>query len=402
MKISYTSFNPQLTIKNMSINLKSYCHSDARTLVWSLRNIQNFNYNSCLFEFEDIINTVDAADLIAPPQYNFPGKIIKRLVKTQAKNFKPLTTLNPYLKSVNLEQEYDVFFVTLDFPWNISSINLIKNLRQQCKFAVCYIVEIWHRDLPKFKQFIEFFQDFDLICLGHAHVVENVQKITNVPCVYLPPGINTVKFYPNLAQDRRNIDVCSLGRRSEVTHRALLELAEKQDFYYYYDYISGADIRSNNHQEHRTLTANLLKNSRYFITNYAKVNKPEQTQGQMEIGYRFFEGAAAGCVMLGKPPTTDTFRHYFDWQDAVIPIAFDEPNIDQIILDLDAQPSYLESMRRNNVINSLRKHDWVYRWEQVLTELNLPITKGIEQRKATLEEMAQACQPSVAQLSSSN
>ena len=376
----------------MSINFLDYCNPESRTLVWSLRNVQNFVYNSCLFEFEDIIDSVDAVDLIAPPQYDFAGRAIKRLVKAKTQSFKPLINLNPYFKSINIEQEYDVFFAILDFPWNISSINLLKNLRQKCKFTVCYIVELWNSDLPKFNNFLEFFKDFDLICVGHSHVAENVRKVTNVPCIYLAPGIDTIKFHPNFKEDRRSVDLCSLGRRSEVTHQALLNLAEEKQFYYFYDYVSGADLRSNRHQEHRTLTANLLKSSRYFITNHAKVNQPERTKGQMEIGYRFFEGAAAGNIMIGKPPNTDSFKHYFDWQDAVISIAFDEPHIDKIILELDSQPEYLRKIQINNVVNSLRKHDWVYRWEQVLSKLGLPSTKAMEERKATLERMAQSCQ----------
>jgi len=31
--------------------------------------------------------------------------------------------------------------------------------------------------------------------------------------------------------------------------------------------------------------------SRNSITNYAKANNPEKTNQQIEIGYRFFEGA---------------------------------------------------------------------------------------------------------------
>ncbi|MCC0178464.1 glycosyltransferase family 1 protein [Waterburya agarophytonicola K14] len=376
----------------MSINFPGYCNKESRTLVWSLRNIQNFIYNSSLFEFEDIINLVDAVDLIAPPQYDFAGSAVKRLVKTQTHNFKPLINLNPYFKSIDLEQEYDIFMAILDFPWNISSINLLKNLRQKCKFAVCYLDELWSSDLPKFNNCLKFFQDFDLICVGFSDVVENVRQVTNVPCIYLPSGIDTIKFYPDFEKDLRCVDICSLGRRSSVTHETLLRLAEEKQYYYSYDYISGAGMRNNRHQEHRTLTANLLKNSRYYITNYAKVNEPERTQGQMEMGCRFFEGAAAGNICIGKPPDTDTFRRYFDWEDAVIPIAFDEPHIDRIILELDSQPEYLRKIQINNVANSLRKHDWVYRWSQILTKLGLPSTKAMEERKTTLEQMAQSCE----------
>ena len=378
----------------MSINFKKHCNPESRALVWSLRRIQNFIYNSCLYEFEDIINEIDKVDLITPPQLDSKGKAINRLVKTKFGKYKPVIHLNPYIKSINLEQEYDVFFTTLDFPLNISSINSIKNLRQKCKFNVGYIVEIWNRDLPKLNNILQFWSNFDLICIGHSSssVVKNVQDIINVPCMYLAPGVDAIKFHPSFQQDCRCIDVCSLGRRSDITHETLLKLAETKKYFYYYDSANSANIRSSKHQEHRTFTANLLKSSRYFITNHAKVNKPEETQGQMEIGYRFFEGAAAGNVLIGYPPDTEIFRHYFDWQDAVIPIAFDEPHIDKIILELDSQPEYLRKIQINNVINSLRKHDWVYRWEQVLTKLNLPTNKGIEDRKATLEQMAQSCE----------
>ena len=376
----------------MPINLHDYYKRESRTLVWSLRNIQNFIYNSCLFEFEDIIDSVDKVDLIAPPQYGKAGSAVKRLVKTQTHRFKPLTQLNPYFQQVNLAKEYDIFLAILDFPWNVISMNLLKNFRQQSKFAVCYLDELWSSDLPKFDNFLEFLRDFDLICSNYAGVIEHIRQVTDVPCIFLPSGVDAIKFCPDFQTNLRAVDVCSLGRRSQITHEALLKLAEEKQYYYSYDYISGAGMRSNRHQEHRTLTANLLKSSRYYITNYAKVDEPQRIQGQMEIGSRFFEGTAAGAICIGTPPDTDVFKQLFDWENAVIPIAFDEPNIDKIILELDSQPKYLRQISINNAINSLRKHDWVYRWEQVLNELGLPTTPAMEKRKATLEKMARSCE----------
>ncbi len=373
----------------MSLSLTDDYNRESRTLVWSQRNIQNFVYNSCLYEFEDIIGTVDQAEVISPQQYDLLGKGIKKLVKSQTKQFPILTKINPYRQSMSLEKEYDVFFTIIDFPWNLSSINLLDNWRKKSKFTVCYLIELWRKDIPQLKNFLKSLNNFDLICLGHSEIVDEVQEITQRPCMYLAPGVNTVKFYPD-PQQQRSIDLASLGRRSSVTHQALLELAEKRNFFYFYDYISGADLRNDQHQSHRTLIANTLKNSRYFITNHAKINQPEQTQGQIEIGYRFFEGAAAGSVLLGCPPNNQVFKNYFNWDNAVIPIAFDEPNIASIIAKLDSQPELLKQIRINNVVNSLRKHDWVYRWEQVLTKLGLPTTDEMEERKIYLQQLAQA------------
>lgn len=363
-------------------------HQGSRVLVWSQRNIENFIFNSCLFEFEDIIDEVDFADLISPPQYYLSGKLVKQFVKKTTKYCKSIAKLNPYFKSVYLEQEYDIFLTILDFPKNLSSINLLKNWREASKFSVCYLIEIWRKDLPQLKNFLNFFQNFDLICLGHSEIVDDVQQIINRPCIYLPPGVDALKFCPNLTTDYRSIDLLALGRRSNIVHHTLLKLAEQKNFFYYYDYSGSAEQRSNRYREHRTLISNLLKNSRYFITNYAKVNQPQETHWQREMGYRFFEGAAAGNILLGCPPDNAAFKYYFDWDNAVIPINFDEHNIVQIIAELDSQPELLNQIQTNNVVNSLLRHDWVYRWEQILDKLNIFPTPGMEKRKYQLQELA--------------
>jgi hypothetical protein len=365
----------------------SFNNTESRILLLSLRNTQSFLYNSCLYEFEDIIAEVDLVDTVSPSQYTLQGNLVKKILRHQNK-FNKLVDFNPYPDSLYLEQEYDLLVFTMDFPWSILTLNYLKNWRKKCKIAVCNLIELWDCDIEKYKHFLESLDIFDFIFLGHAHVVERVSEITNTPCKYLPPGVNTLKFCPPEINRARTVDLCSLGRRSPVTHQALLELAETQNFYYYYDSANQAESTSKLYQEHRTFTANLLKNSRYFITNYAKVNLPEQTKGQMEIGYRFFEGAAAGTVMIGCAPDTDVYRQYFDWEDAVIPMNFNEPNIAQLINDLDSQPQRLTKIRYQNIVNSLLKHDWVYRWQEILSTVGLESTLQMNERQKHLQEFA--------------
>lgn len=369
---------------------------DSRVLTWSLRNIQNFVYNSCLFEFEDVISEVDKADIYAPPQYGPSARFVNKSIVSTTRNAKPLSlaSVNPYLKSESLDREYDMYFVTLDFPWYGSSINLMNNWREKCKTAVCYIVEIWTEDIPKMKNFMSFFNQFDLICIGTAHVLEDVQAMTDKPVIFVPPGVDTVKFCPNFdAEKPRSIDVTNLGRRSPSTHSALLEKAEKEDFFYYHELTNGSILRVEDHQHHRTLTANLLGSSRYYVTNYAKADMPKLIAGEYEIGYRFFEGAAAGAVLIGAQPKGDLYGKYFDWEDSIIPVKFDEPDISSIIDKLDARPGYIESIQARNAMNSLLQHDWVYRWEMILEALGQEPTPGVIARKQKLKEMAAALEP---------
>lgn len=364
-----------------------------RILMLSQRNIENFVFNCCLYEFEDVVNEIDAVELIVPEQYNYVGKLTQKIAKITTKHGQIFSHINPHTNSLQLEQEYDLFFVVLDFPWNALTINLIKNWRQKCRQAVCYISEVWQQDIPQWKHALQFLQDFDHIFLALDHSVATVAKLLERPCTYLPYSVDTLKFYPHLPYHQRSIDVCNLGRRSSLTHQALLEVAEQRDIFYYFDSIKTAsEQRLINLQEHRYLIANLIKNSRYFIANYAKINLTNQIGNYQEIAVRFFEGAAAGAVMLGTPPDNDQFRQYFNWSDAVIPIPFDSANIGEIIAELDAQPEYLARISRNNVINSLLKHDTVYRWQEILQTIGMKPSPAMLSRQAYLQKLAQSLQ----------
>jgi hypothetical protein len=366
---------------------------NARILILSLRHIRNLVYNYCLFEFEDLISEIDSVDLVVPPQYNLSSQVITKIAKGGARINKNFNYINPSFTSFKLEKEYDLFLVILEDARHFLPINFIKNWRNKCKKTVCYLVETWDGDLEKFKYYLPFFQDFDYIYSGTACITEQLANIIGRPCIYLPTGVDAIKFCPQKPFSERFIDVCSIGRRSTITHEALLNLAAEKEFFYSYDTfaVSGSKLIEPSHpQGHRRMMANLLKNSRYFIANYAKADLPDTIKTQQEIGYRFFEGAAAGAVMIGCPPNLQLFNQYFDWQDAVIPIPFDAPNIADIISELDAQSDRLAKISRDNIINSLLKHDWVYRWQDILTQVGLEPTSAMSSRQAYLQELAQA------------
>jgi hypothetical protein len=177
-----------------------------------------------------------------------------------------------------------------------------------------------------------------------------------------------LRFAPLPARAPRAIDVCNIGRRSEVTHRALLRLARERGLFYYYDTVAASGgsgkqrtFRVDDPLEHRLLLASVLKRSRYFLANRGRINEPEFTRGHDEIAGRFYEGAAAGTVMLGEPPRTPEFEQQFGWKDAVIPAPFDSPEIGDLLACLDREPERLARIRRDNVAHAARRHDWVHR-----------------------------------------
>jgi hypothetical protein len=191
--------------------------------------------------------------------------------------------------------------------------------------------------------------------------------------------------------------VCYIGRRSPVTHKALIRLARDGRIFYYYDTVapSGAGEKQrtfhvDNPSEHRLLLASLLQRSRYFVANRSRANEPELTMGRDEISGRFYEGAAAGTVMLGEPPRTAEFKSLFDWPDAVIRLPFDSPDVSEVLAELNRDPERLARISQENARNAALRHDWVHRLGTMFETLGISPTAAMMEREQRLQALAVA------------
>jgi hypothetical protein len=92
--------------------------------------------------------------------------------------------------------------------------------------------------------------------------------------------------------------------------------------------------------------------------------------------------------MIGEHPKNKEFKKLFYWPDAVVHLPFGSDKILDIIKEYDEQPIRQENIRRKNVLESLMKHDWAYRWETVLKTAGLDPMPGLLERKKQLESLS--------------
>ncbi|MGI0489195.1 glycosyltransferase [Pantanalinema rosaneae CENA516] len=371
----------------MVISLNSGLTKSARVLVLSQRKLYQHVANCVRYEFEDLIHSFDTIDVVSPENSYEQSARVFRWLKKVTRSGKLADALKPDPNPFTLNKEYDLFFAHFISPWEFLSVSSIKDWRKKCRKAVCCIEEIWAKDVYSWRALLELLQEFDHIFVGLSQSAKAIEELTGVPCSYLPPGIDTAKFCPYPNSPAREIEVFNLGRRSCITHKALLEFTEQQGRLYYYD--TTGNMSTPDPRGHRHLLANLSKRSSYFIVNRAKFDQVDQTGGQVEIGYRYFEGAAAGAVMIGDRPNIPAFYENFDWEDAVIPMPFDNPNIGETLTCLNAQPERLAEIRRQNIVNSLLRHDWVYRWNEILQTVGIEPTAKMLARKRQLRELSE-------------
>lgn len=371
----------------MVISLNSGLTQDSRVLVLSQRHL-NQQVSSCArYEFEALIHSFDMIDMVKPENPYQRSSQVFDWINGFPYLSKLANALQPDPNSFHLNKEYDLFFAHLISPDELLAIRSIKNWRQKCHKAVCYIENIWVKEVNNWRLLLEVLQEFDHIFIGSEQTVQAITELTGVPCSYLPPGVDTIKFCPYPASPARAIEVFNLKQRSSVTHKALLEFAEQQAHLYYYDIVQNPSTLDP--LAHRSLLANLSKRSNYYIVNCAKPKQIEQPGEQVEIDHSYFEGVAAGAVLIGDRPDLASFEQNFDWEDAVIPTSFDNPYIGEMLTCLNAQPERLAKIRQQNIVNSLLRHDWVYRWNTILQTVGIEPTPRMLLRKRQLRELAE-------------
>lgn len=361
----------------------------------SRRRVDLWVAYATMYEFEDVIaavtsaDRIDAVDAEVETGYRRLYRLIRKLggSKWLAQQ---LCSPPPLL----LTRDYELFLPVFNTPYELFGLASIPNWRQRCAKAACFVMEYWsHQYNPDY--LLELLSPFDHIFVGTQNSVDKVAAATGRPCSFLPPAADVLRFSPLPQLPGRYIDVLNLGRRSEITHAALLEMAGRRQLHYFHDTVaqSGASglQRSfcvDDPAAHRQLLAAHLQRSRYFIANRARANELEYAQHLDEISYRFYEGAAAGAVMIGEAPRTENFRSQFDWEDAVFHLPFHAPDIAERLAALDADPARLAAARRRNLHQAALRHDWVYRIRRIFEVLDLRPTEAMLAREARLEALA--------------
>jgi glycosyl transferase family 1 len=369
--------------------------SGGNVLLMSVRRIAQLVAYCLEYEFEGLIADLTGADRLdigGEPQLELSRRLYKytHLLTRSRRIARAASSIS---RAVHIDRNYELFFPMFNHAHEIPALAALPDWRKRSKIAACFISEIWPHQCPAY--LLEMLEDFDHIFLGVKHSVDFVEQAVGRPCTYLPVATDVIRFAPMAESSPRPIDVCNIGRRSPVTHEALLRLATDPEFFYYYDTVaaSGVDLkqrtfRVQDPREHRLLFASLLKRSRYFLANTGFINDYAQTRGQEEISGRFYEGAAAGTVMLGTAPATEEFRRQFDWLDAVVRVPFDCSEIGQVLDELNRDPQRIAKIRRNNVRNAALKHDFVHRLRVVFNILGIPPTDAMFKRENLLRALA--------------
>ena len=353
-----------------------------RVLLFSMRNLARHVSRCGSYEFEGVVAECSNVDVVAPRRRPPGGSPFVRYAR------RVLGLESPTVDDdAHPSRDYDLFVAFVRSVKDLRHVERLLGRSGRCQTSVCILDELRPEAIDRSPHGMEVLSRFDCIFSGIHDSVEIIRRLTGRPCHPSPGGVDALKFCPYPGNAVRGIDVYAMGRRPAALHQALISREAAGELFYLYDTVSNFDVIDP--AEHRLLLANLIKRSRYFITFPPKFDRPDEAPGERDLGLRFFEGAAGGSILLGGPPNGLAFREHFDWPDAVIRTPADGGEIAELIADLDRQPERLDRIRRDNVANSLRRHDWVYRWRRILETVKLPVPSGVVARERRLLGLAE-------------
>jgi hypothetical protein len=115
---------------------------------------------------------------------------------------------------------------------NLAELQSLRGWRERSRKAVVFIFETWSSWIGKEKAHLTLLDQFDHVFLFNRASIPNTQRFTSTACTFLPAGADCLSATPFSHDPPRLIDVYSMGRRSETTHRQLLALAQRGEIYY--------------------------------------------------------------------------------------------------------------------------------------------------------------------------
>jgi hypothetical protein len=215
----------------------------SRALLVSIRRLNTHAAWASLYEFEDVIRSVDDVDLLELEPGAAAG-VRQRLSRSIAWRGRSaaLTRLNPGVVPVRVERDYDVMVFVCMNTWDLLYLNALSGWQDRCKTKICFLAELYEDDVDRHAHILHRLRDFDHVFQTFVTSVAASRRVTDRPTHHSPLAVDVLRFTPYPSPPPRVIDVLSIGRRSEAVHQVLRKVASARGLFYSYDTIPGPRV----------------------------------------------------------------------------------------------------------------------------------------------------------------
>lgn len=327
---------------------------------------------TCVLEFEDVLSAMLNAPIVTPTGDADTVRSFDRLI-----------------------------YVALDY-WQLSRLlQRSARLRRRSGPACAFVFDSFHRYLQRWtdrfpaalhplarlaRHELRTLARLQRIFMPVGALLDEQQAYLGVPLSYLPIGVDAVRFGSERVD--RTIDVNAYGRQPPVLNHSLADRINVRDGryrYYHTDHVALGQVTDP--VRHRRLFWRMLTDSRIALAYSGEAYDPAGRFDAPFVGQRWYESAAAGCVIMGQAPSGADAAALFDWPDALIDLPPEPDAAWEAIRTMLDQPDRLAAIGRRNHRHALARHDWRCRVDRMAEVLGLPRDASF------LRELARATPP---------
>ncbi|MCU0568874.1 MAG: glycosyltransferase [Oculatellaceae cyanobacterium Prado106] len=283
-------------------------------------------------------------------------------------------------------------------PFGLLAMHALKDQLNQFDLKIGYILDGFNpNELDR-----SLIGNLDHLFVISAELADHMNDLGYVPTHFLPIATD-VSRYGSL-NPHRWIDIISYGRTNPQVHRTL-----QQHFYspnqpnckrnrvYYRSTFARGD--ADNLQDHISILSRLLSCSKVSLCFEA--SHTPRFMGYSPLLYRWFEGWAAGCTLVGKKPFGKGTADLMDWENSTINLPDSSTEWIPFLEELLKDSEWLSLNAQRNYRESLLRHDWRYRLQDLFKIVELPVPETLKLEITALTNQAQSLSiPSRAKMSS--
>lgn len=253
-----------------------------------------------LRELESEIQRQTNADIHVVPANNYANAQLRTGHGMRFSGFRN------WLPKKSFDVQGDVLWYILMGPENYD-LDLLKDWNKN-SYKVVYLFDTLE---PQFELIKKLFskKPFDLCITSFADAVPYLQALTGHQWHAIEQAVPE-QIFPEVAVGERVIDFSSYGRRLERFHKILIDYCNANQLYYDYSMQASRNVQATA-QEFYKQYAWHLSHSKFTISWPVELTSPARAGRLHPVTCRWFEAAAAGTVVVGRPPANEFFNGFF-------------------------------------------------------------------------------------------
>lgn len=270
-------------------------------------------------------------------------------------------------------------------PSSLRMLQALPKWRAKYTKVLAYIVDIYPPSDQTFDRHLA--GKIDLLFVSYSQMVDRLRNLLEVETSFLPQAADVLKAGGYITDKR--IDVAAFGRQPRDVLETLIETSKASKH---------SDLFAWWSEQKYPFTRNMLQDQSAFTTilNRSRISlcyrfedtHPQSFKGVSPITARWFESAAAGCVIAGSRPSSPEGEDVLNWKDSVIDLSTDGKTCVDQLQKLLSDPQRICDIAFRNFQNAALSHDWGHRIVTLMESVSAAIPPALDDRLALLSRQA--------------